>query len=88
MRAIDPIKAGLVFGALLGGVHVCWALVVAAGWAQSVVNFILWMHFIKPIYLIEQFNIGTAVVLVVVTACTGFVMAFLFGMLWNHLHRT
>jgi hypothetical protein len=69
-------------------VHLCWALVVAAGWAQSVVNFILWMHFIKPIYLIEPFNIGTAVVLVAVTACTGFVMAFLFGMLWNHLHRT
>jgi hypothetical protein len=87
MRAIDPIKAGLVLGALLGGLHVCWALLVAVGWAQSVVDFVLWMHFIKPIYVIVPFSIATAAVLVVVTACIGFAMAFLFGMIWNHFHR-
>jgi hypothetical protein len=26
MRAIDPIKTGLVLGALLGAWHFCWAL--------------------------------------------------------------
>jgi hypothetical protein len=87
MRAIDPIKAGLVFGALMAGVHFCWALLVAVGWAQAVVDFVLWIHFIKPIYLIAPFNIAIAALLVVVTACTGFVLAFLFGLLWNHLHR-
>ncbi len=87
MRAIDPIKAGLVLGALLGGLHLCWALVVAAGWAQTVVDFVLWMHFIKPVYVIAPFSVGTAAVLVVVTAATGFVVAFLFGLLWNHFHR-
>ena len=87
MRAIDPIKAGLVLGALSGGLHLLWALLVAAGLAQSVVDFVLWMHFIKPIYVIAPFSIATAAVLVAVTAGTGFVIAFLFGLLWNHFHR-
>ncbi len=87
MRAIDPIKAGLVLGILMGAFHLGWALVVAAGWAQSVVDFVLWMHFIKPIYLIAPFAIGTAVVLVAVTTATGFVVGFLFAILWNNFHR-
>ena len=87
MRAIDPIKSGLVLGTLMGGLHLVWALLVAVGWAQAILNFVLWMHFIKPIYLVEPFDIGTAALLVVVTAFVGFVIAFLFGMLWNHLHR-
>ncbi len=87
MRAIEPIKAGLVFGILMGAFHLGWALLVAAGWAQAVVDFVLWMHFIKPIYLIAPFAVGTAAVLVAVTAATGFVLAFLFAILWNNFHR-
>jgi hypothetical protein len=87
MRAIDPIKAGLVLGALSGGLHLGWAFLVAAGWAQAVVDFVLWVHFIKPVYVIAPFSIATAAVLVVVTACVGFAIAFLFGLLWNHFHR-
>ena len=87
MRAIDPIKTGLVLGALLGAWHFCWALLVAAGWAQAVVDFVLWMHFIKPIYVVAPFAIATAAVLIATTACVGFVFGFLFAVLWNHLHR-
>jgi len=87
MRAIDPIKTGLVLGALVGGLHFMWALVVAVGWAQPVVDFVLWMHFVNPIYVIAPFAIGTAVVLIIVTACSGFLIGFLFAVLWNHLHR-
>ncbi len=87
MRAIDPIKAGLVFGILMGAFHLGWALLVAAGWAQAVVDFVLWMHFIKPIYLVAPFAVGTAAVLVAVTAATGFILAFLFAVLWNNFHR-
>jgi hypothetical protein len=87
MRAIDPIKAGLVFGILMGAFHLGWALLVAAGWAQAVVDFVLWMHFIKPIYFVAPFAAGTAAVLVAVTTATGFVLAFLFALLWNNFHR-
>ncbi len=87
MRAIDPIKAGLVLGVLMGAFHLCWALLVAAGWAQPVVDFIFWMQFIKPIYVIAPFAIATAATLVAVTTATGFVLAFVFALLWNNFHR-
>ena len=65
---INVGKAGLVLGALLGGLHVGWALLVALKWAQPVIDFAFWMHFIKPLYVIEPFEIARAVILVMVTS--------------------
>ncbi len=47
--SVNATKAGLVLGTLLGGWHLCWAILVASGVAQPVINFVLWMHFMKPI---------------------------------------
>jgi hypothetical protein len=88
MKAIDPVKAGLALGAVLGGFHLCWSLLVAMGWAQAVIDFIFWVHFIKPVYTIEPFNAGIAGILIVITSLVGFLLAFVFGLLWNRLHRT
>ena len=78
-------RTGSVLGLVLGGWHLCWSILVALGWAQPVVNFVFWMHFIKPIYVIEPFEIGRAVVLTLVTAAAGFVFGFLFALIWNGL---
>ncbi len=61
-------------------------VLVALGWAQPVIDFIFWMHFIKPIYKIEPFEIGRAVILILVTAAVGFVFGFVFALVWNGLH--
>jgi len=60
---------------------------VAAGWAQPVIDFVFWMHFIKPVYVIQPFNLGTATVLVVVTVVIGFVVGSVFAVLWNWFHK-
>jgi hypothetical protein len=86
-NTIQPNKAGLALGGLLGIIHLGWALLVAFGWAQPLINFVFWLHFIKPIYLIEPFNAGTAALLVAITALSGYVMGFIFALLWNHFHR-
>ena len=87
MNAIHPVKAGVALGALIGGWHLIWALLVAAGWAQPLIDFIFWMHFIKPVYVVGPFNLGIAAVLVAVTAVAGFLVAYVFSALWNRLHR-
>ena len=76
-----------MLGAVVGLWHLSWALLVAFGWAQPVIDFILWMHFIKPVYVVQGFNLTTAVILVVVTTVMGFVVGWVFGTLWNWLHR-
>ena len=87
MKPINPVKAGVTFAVLIGGWHLCWAVLVALGWAQPLLNFIFWMHFIKPIYVVGPFDLGTAAVLVATTGVAGFVMAVVFSLIWNKLHK-
>jgi hypothetical protein len=84
---ISPIKSGLVLGVVIGLWHLIWSLLVASGWAQPFIDFVFWMHFIRPVYVIEPFNLGTATILVVVTAVIGFVIGCLFAVLWNWFHK-
>lgn len=80
-------KAGFVLGSVTGGWHLCWSVLVAAGVAQRVIDFVFWMHFIKPVYVIEPFEIDRAAILVVVTAVLGFVVGSVFAMIWNAAHK-
>jgi len=84
---IRPHKAALVFAILLGGWHFLWSALVAAGWAQPLIDFIFWIHFIRPVYVIEKFNPGVALLLIGVTAAVGYAVGWCFGVLWNKLHK-
>jgi hypothetical protein len=57
---INPLKAGVTFGALLGGYHLCWSLLVALGWAQTLIDFVFWMHHIQPVFVIRPFSLTAA----------------------------
>jgi len=80
-------KTGFVFGAVIGGWHLCWSMLVALQWAQPVIDFVFWMHFIKPIYVIEPFEIARAGILLMVTAGVGFLIGSVFAWVWNALHK-
>ena len=87
MRPISPNKAGLVLGSVVGGWHFIWSSLVLFGWAQLVIDFIFWIHFIKPVYVIEPFKFGIAIVLIMVTTVIGYVIGLLFGVMWNRINR-
>jgi hypothetical protein len=87
MQTLNPHKTGLIFGTLLGGWHAIWAAFVALGWAQAIVNFVFWMHMIKPVYVIGSFNFWIALILIAVTGAIGYIGGFALAALWSWLHR-
>jgi hypothetical protein len=87
VTTINPVKSGLVLGAVIGLWHLTWALLVAFGWAQPFIDFVFWMHFIKPVYVVQPFHPATAAILIVVTAAIGFVIGSVFAVLWNWFHK-
>ena len=84
---INPLRTGLVFGALLGLFHFTWAICVAAGWAQPMMNFIFWLHFLTPPWSVQPFHAGIALGLVVVTSAIGFAIGYVAASLWNWLRE-
>ncbi len=86
-RTVSVGSAGLVLGLLLGGLHLLWALLVASGAAQPLMDFIFWLHFIRPVYVIEGFDPLRAAGLVLLTAAIGYAIGSAFALLWNHVHH-
>ena len=80
-------RTGFVLGLVLGTIHLLWALLVAAGVAQLVMDFIFRLHFIQPIYVIEPFSLIRALALVLLTAACGYCIGAVFALLWNRSHR-
>lgn len=82
---ISPVGIGLVFGLCLALFHAAWGAAVALGWAQPVLDFIFWVHFITPAYKVEAFQADRLSLLLTFTFATGFVAGFVGGWLWNRL---
>ena len=87
MAVVNSHKLGLVVGSLLGAWHFCWAVLVALGWAQPLLNFVFWIHFLNPVYTVGSFHVGIAALLIVVTSAIGYVIGSVLGALWNWIHQ-
>ena len=83
----NPNKVGIVIGALIGGWHVVWVMLVLVHWAQPILDFIFWAHMIQPVYIVKPFDVAAAVTLIVVTAALGYAFGFFGAIIWNRLHR-
>jgi hypothetical protein len=81
----NPNRVGLVFGALIGGWHVCWSLLVLLGWAQPIIDFIFWAHMIRAIYVVKAFDPLAAGTLIIVAAVSGYVFGYIGAVIWNKL---
>ena len=82
-----PYKVGLFLGTLFGGLHLVWSLLVFLGYAQALVDFILWAHMVHVSEIIGPFDATAAATLVVVTAIVGFVVGNVAAHIWNRVHQ-
>lgn len=87
MNKISAWSAGLALGAFSGLVHLAWALLVATGGAQPLIDFIFWLHFIKPPYQIAPFEWPTAALLILVASLVGFAVGYVLAAFWNSFAR-
>lgn len=87
MGTVNPNKAGLVLGMLVGGWHLLWATLVAVGWGQKILDFVFWVHFLKPPYTVGPFSAGVTALLIGLTAVLGYLIGYILGVLWNWIHR-
>ncbi len=87
MTHLDASKTGLVLGALAGGWHIIWSLLIWLGWAQPLMDFSFWAHMVAPPFIVGPFDITASVTVIVVAAVIGYVVGVIFAKLWNHFHR-
>lgn len=82
-NAIHPYKIGVALGGLLGLWHLGWATLVAIGLAQPLIDTMSELHMVNMNYVVLPFEAEKAIGLVLVTAGFGFILGYLFGMIWN-----
>ena len=87
MGIINCNKLGLVIGAVGGGWHLLWAILVAAGSAQPLLNFVFWMHFLASPFVVQPFQLWVALLLVAITSLIGYATGYILGAVLNGVHR-
>ncbi len=87
MNKLNPRTTGVAIGVFAGGCHLLWSVLVALGWAQPLVNFILWAHMVNTSYVVGPFDLTAAATLVILTTVIGYVVGDIFARIWNRVHR-
>lgn len=85
MEKLDQNKVPFVVAAFLGGFHLLWALLVAGNYAQPVLDWVYWVHFLSNPFVLDVFDPGRAALLVVFTTVVGYIGGLLFVLIWNNL---
>ncbi len=80
---MDGNTVGLGLGSFLGVVHLAWAVFVASGYAQGLMDWIYDLHFLNNPFTIQIFDVTKATTLVIVTFVVGYVFGWVFAWLWN-----
>jgi hypothetical protein len=87
MTQLDPNKVGASLGLFLGTWHLLWSLLVAVGWGQPLIDFVLWAHMIHLPYVVGPFELARAAVLILLTTLAGYSLGWLFATFWNIWHQ-
>lgn len=83
---ISEKKAAMLLATFAVTVHIIWSVLVALGFADDYVNWMLGMHFISaPTVTVGAFDIVTALSLIVSVAIVAYIAGFIFALAWNRV---
>lgn len=88
MEKLSKAKTGLALGLFLAVVHAAWAILVALGVAQGLIDWVTEMHMMDNPYIVFDFSLGAAIGLLVLTFVIGYVLGWVFAALWNSLRKS
>lgn len=83
----DEQKVAMITGLLVGGMHLVWALIVASGLAQPLLDFIYGLHFLNNPFTVNPFDLMNAIILVLFTTVVGYIVGWAGTWLWNKVHK-
>lgn len=85
---LNQHKAGFTLGLFFSGMHAVWSILVALGFAQTLMNWSLSLHMMSSNAIsIAPFSLTNAVTLIIVTGIIGYVLGYAFATLWNKIHK-
>lgn len=87
MKKVSAHTTGLIFGMLFGLWHAVWAILVMAGLAAPVLDWIYGLHFLSNPFKVMAFDLTTAVMLVVFTSVVGYIVGWVSAIIWNTLTK-
>ncbi len=77
----------MAVGGTVALIHLGWSLLVMLGWATGLMDFLFSLHFLSNPYVVQVFDLGKALMLVVVTGVFGYVMGWVFAWVWNMVKK-
>ena len=77
------LRISLIGGISLSSLHFCWVILVASGWAQSVLDFIFKLHMLSSPFQVQAFDLELATGLISFTFLIGCFYGALFFLLKN-----
>jgi len=84
---MNLLQVSIISGFSLASLHICWAILVALGWAQSVIDFIFKLHMLSSPFQVQQFELTFALGLVGVTFLVGCFYGIIFFVVMNAFQK-
>ncbi len=87
MKELNEKKVALTLGLFFGGGHLVWSLLIIAGLAQPLLNFIFWAHMIANPYQVTGFVLTQSLILIAVAFTVGYIGGLVFAKIWKEVHK-
>jgi hypothetical protein len=76
----------MAVSAFMGLVSLVWAVLVGVGAAQGLITFGFKLMMVKPVMMVTAFDPTSAVMLVILMLVKGYVIGYVFALVWNRVH--